>query len=733
MSIPNPVRCAAAISGLLAILLVHPVLAAEGYYRGPSLAGGALVFSAEGDLWRTTLEGSAPHRATRLTTHPDLETQAMLSPDGERVAYVARYTGSDEIYTIPIGGGLPRRVTFDLGRIHLQHWVDNNKLLYTTDATPGAPSTWVLKTIDLKSGASRTLPVADAFAGFLHKQGRRETLFFVQYGIGMTTDNTNFYRGGMRGRLWRFNPDTDVEATPLLGDHEGNVRNPMVYDERVYFVSDASGRDNLWSSNFDGEDLRQETRDKKWSLREVRMGAGDDDGKVVLRKGADVHIINLEDSKPRPRKLELSLSSDHPEKQPRWIKNPLQHLTSVTYTSELDKVLLTARGKMAVIGLDRSRLVTINTPTTSRNRAGALSQDGAWVYALSDRSGEVEVWRFAADGAADAKQLSRDRRGFKENLQLSPEGKWLTYTDGMGSLWILDTKTEKKTRIIDESDGFAPFGRIAWAPGEQTLAVAHTPLGETRPRILLYGTSDRRQSYVTSARYSSRSPTFSPDGNWLYYLSERNFSPTPSNPWQDRDFGAAFDRRSLVLASALTDDAQFPFDQPTELSLAANRDKEQADEADKDRQTDKSDNTESQNIDWESVGERLYQVPVPAHNYNRVVLNDKRLYVQVVQRNGDALLQSTPLSPKPKLTTFATKTSLIDLSSDGKKLALLRRDRKNDKHRIMIVPAAEKMPKDLKDKVVKTADWQFEINPVDEWRQIFHDAWFMHRELFFDA
>ena len=44
-----------------------------GYYRFPALAGDVLVFTAEGDLWKTTVNGGVPER---LTAHPGEETDA---------------------------------------------------------------------------------------------------------------------------------------------------------------------------------------------------------------------------------------------------------------------------------------------------------------------------------------------------------------------------------------------------------------------------------------------------------------------------------------------------------------------------------------------------------------------------------------------------------------------------------------------------------------------------------
>ncbi|MBZ0250844.1 MAG: hypothetical protein K8F93_14410, partial [Burkholderiales bacterium] len=73
--------------------------AGPGYFRFPALSGDTLVFTAEGDLWRVAAAGG---RASRLTTHPDQEIRAAISPDGRQVAFTGAYEGPLEAYVMPL-------------------------------------------------------------------------------------------------------------------------------------------------------------------------------------------------------------------------------------------------------------------------------------------------------------------------------------------------------------------------------------------------------------------------------------------------------------------------------------------------------------------------------------------------------------------------------------------------------------------------------------------------------
>src|SRR5690606_15735790 len=50
-----------------------------------------------------------------------------------------------------------------------------------------------------------------------------------------------------------------------------------------------------------------------------------------------------------------------------------------------------------------------------------------------------------------------------------------------------------------------------------------------------------------------------------------------------------------------------------------------------------------------------------------------------------------------------------------------------------LLPAAAKAPDDLSAHKVRLDDWRLRVDPVAEWRQMFDDAWRMHRDHFYDA
>ena len=208
----------------------------QGYYRFPSVYGDSIVFTAEGDLWRVGLKGGV---AQRLTSHPGEESRAAFSPDGKTLAFSAQYEGPLEIYTMPAEGGLPTRRTFEGGRALVAGWTAEGKVLYATHRFSTLPD-WQLAVVDLKSGRTEALALSQASDGVLDSGGN--TLYFTRQQF--QGSSTKRYQGGTAQQLWKFTFDTP-EAVALTADFAGTSKSPMLWKERIYFLTDRDGTMNI--------------------------------------------------------------------------------------------------------------------------------------------------------------------------------------------------------------------------------------------------------------------------------------------------------------------------------------------------------------------------------------------------------------------------------------------------------------------------------------------------------
>lgn len=696
---------------LLAVLLLtfaQTVFAQTGYFRYPSAHNNTLVFTAEGDLWRWQQGNS---KAQRLTTHTELESQASISPDGKQVAFVAGYDGYDEAYVMPISGGTAKRITFEDNRVKVQGWTPDGKVLYVSSGGVG-PGFTSIKTVDPKTLKTRILPLADVQQGAVSQNNK--TLFFVQHGLQKSTDNAHAYNGGATGELWSFRLGKSREAKHLTAKHSGSVRSPMPFNGRVYFISNQSGIDNIWSMTFDGDDLQQHTRYKNWNIRDTRMH----NGVIAYQLGADIYRLDVKTN--QAHQYDIELMSDFAGLREHWVNKPMNYLTHANLAHNDKKLVITARGRVAIANTEGMRLVEIATPQESRTRAAILGPKGKWVYALNDASGEVEIWRFAADGSRIAKQLTQNGSTLRYNLHLSPDGKWIANDDKNGDLWLYNIKSGKNKKVVEGNASGAAFDDLVWSADSKFIAVTRSVKGEDRSRIEILDVTKSRRQLLTSSKYRSYSPTFSVDGKWLYFLSERKFDSRVRAPWGDRNFGAHFDKRTEVYALALDADAEFPFKPSSEL------DKKDKSADEKEEKDDKAIDKNSNKIDWKGIAKRLWRVPVKAGNYSNLSANKGFLYLMQHEASG-RILQSVSIGNKAKSKTFKAGVRNYELSADGKYLLLQK-----NKDNFFIVKAGATYPSSATDVKVKTSDWKLLVNPKQEWQQIFRDAWLMHRDSLFD-
>ncbi len=696
-------------------------LASNGYYRSPAIHNDTLVFTAEGDLWVNQL---GKQSSKRLTTHAAEERQAAISKDGQWVAYAANYEGRDEVYVISINGGVAKRVSFENSSVRVQGWTPQGEVLYSTNNRVGPTGNWTLRKVNPKTLVASSIPLADAVEGAVDSKG--DYVYFTQFGLQVSTDNAKVYRGGGKGEIWRYKLNTKQEAQKLTSKHEGSVRQPMPYNGKLYFISDASGRENIWEMQVDGSNPKQVTQYKDWSVRSARLH----NGKIAYQLGADIYLLDLNSQKSSKQKI--ALTSDFPNLRERWLNKPLRYLTSSALAGDHKKVVLTARGRVAVAGTEKSRLVEINTPTNSRTRGAILSHDGKSVYAINDASGEMEVWQYAADGSDQPKQLTDDGYIFRWQLSLSPDGNYIAHDDQNGDLFLLNLKTGKNKKVLTKGGGLSPYSGLSWSSDSKYLALAQSKQGDERSSIVLLSVEDGKYQTLTTDKYNSYSPAFSNDGSWLYFLSDRHFNATPSAPWGDRNMGPVFDRRTQIFAYALNADAKFPFQTPNELTADKKSKKPEPKETDEKAKSDDKKSDKTAAIDWKNISNRLWQVPVASGNYSRLLVGKTHLYVsdRVTEPGAQPEIKSIKIEPSPKIKTFTKNVADFQLSDDKKQLFV--RQQGNNNGNMFIVNAGGSFPSDLKKAKVMANAWQLLLSPKQEWKQQFHDAWLMHRDSFFD-
>jgi tricorn protease len=705
----------------------------KGFYRDPALHGETLVFQAEGDLWRVPVAGGT---ARRLTTHPGTESHPVISPDGGTLAFTARYEGPTEVYTMPLAGGVTTRRTWQGDASRAAGFLPDGRLLYSTRAYATLPRPQLVA-LDLATGAQERVPLYEATEPAVDPA--TGALYFVR--PAFHNNVTKRYVGGTARDVWRFElasawtgaragpsdgadpaaRTTAPEAVELTGDWVGESHSPMVWEDRVYFVTDRDGTMNLWSMDADGGDLRQHTRHSGMDVRDPVL----DRGVVVYNVGADLWRWDV-GSTAAPRRIEITLSSDFDQLREVWETDPSDHLTSVHLHPHGSHVVLTARGRLFVAPVGAGRLVRLDHDDGVRFRDARFSADGSHVLALSDATGELEIVRLGADGLGEAEQLTDDGTVLRFDPTPSPDGAWIAWTDNDLQLRVMRADGSDARRITTDEEG---VGDLAWSPDGRWLAYRKS-MPNTFQRIEVVEVESGRVIPVTTDRVNSASPAWSRSGTHLYYLSDRNLRSSVSSPWGPRAPEPYIESPMELYVVALREGGDTPFRPANELMAGEGGTAAGADSSAGGAGSGSpaaGDAAPEVRIDADGLLERTWRVPVEAGSHAGLSAGDGVLFWHDDTPEGPGrILHALKVERgDPEVVTVAEGISGYELSADGKHLMVTRRGA------FSVVPARA-APADLPEGEVDLDGWAFSIDPREDWRQIFVDAWRLERDWFYD-
>ena len=693
-----------------------------GTYRFPTIHGDTIVFVAEGDLWSVGVQGGL---ARRLTTHLAEESHPRISPDGSTLAFTGAYEGPREVYTMPLDGGLPTRLTWEGGDAEVVGWTPDGRVLYATQAYSTLPN-WQLATIDPRTREHTLVPLAQAADGDFAEDG---TLFFTR--LHFQGSHTKRYRGGTAQSIWRLDPGAS-EAVPLTADFPGTSKNPMLWQGRVLYASDRDGTMNLWSMATDGSDLRQLTHHEFWQVRDPSL----EGGRVVYQLGADIHLYEV--ASGRDRVVPVRIASDFDQMRERWIDEPAEWVSSAHLSPDGDRLALVARGEVFVMPVraGQGRRVRVTRRPDVRYRS-ARFLDADRLVVLSDESGEVELWSLPADGIGPGAQLTDDARVLRWDALPSPDGRRVAHDNKDQELYVLELASGGNALV--ERNEASGIGSYTWSADGRWLAYEATASNEMT-RIWLYDVQTGTRTPVTSERFNSYSPAWDPEGDFLYFLSDRNLTTLVPSPWGQRQPEPFVDRPSRIYELALRDGLRSPFQADDELAdsptpdegrqpaAAAGGAKEAGDGAGGQGRPEERAAAPAVRIELVGLAGRLREVPVEPGDYSSLSTDGKRLYWlerELSPRRPRSLRALEISKERPRVRTLVRDVRAYELSADLHRL-LVRKG-----NELYVFAAATQEP-DLESARVDLSGWRFSLDPVEEWRQMFVEAWRLERDYFYD-
>ncbi|HLW51156.1 MAG TPA: LpqB family beta-propeller domain-containing protein [Sphingobacteriaceae bacterium] len=499
------------------------MLGSTAYAQGPayfashptlSPDGKTIVFSFEGDLWQTDIQGN---EARRLTALQGEEINPRISPDGKWLAFSSNQFGNQDVFVMPLAGGDIRQLTFHDANDEVDSWSWDSKRLYFTS---GRYNRFTSYHIPLEGGtAQRVFP---HYFNTIHQVAETPSgdLLFNNSWESYSAANRKRYKGAFNPDILSYN--TNTGAYNQLTDYEGkDFWHTVDRQGNVYFVSDeANGEYNLYTlENGQKKGLtRFET-----SIKRPQVSANGE--KIVFEKDYQLYVYDVASGESDPLSLNLFRNRVLVKEQEFDTKD---NISAFDVSPDGKKIAFVSRGVVFVADISGKFVREVHS---SPERAFEVKwlKDNKTLLASRTLQGYPNWVALAADGSGPARQITTDNRSNRD-LTLNTARTHGVYLSGRDEVRLLDLNTlESKTLVKDEiwafqnsSPSFSPDGEYVLFTAvrnfEQDIFVHHLKTGKT--------------TNLTNTGVSETSPAWSADGKAIYFASNRT---RPSYPFGLQD------------------------------------------------------------------------------------------------------------------------------------------------------------------------------------------------------
>lgn len=669
--------------------------------RFPSVGGDQIAFTYAGDLYTVSIDGG---EAKRLTSDIGYEMFSRFSPDGKTIAFTAQYDGNTEVYTIPVEGGAPQRVTYtalvDRDNIGdrmgpnniVMCWTPDGKIVFRTKWYTFSGLRGQLYTVNPDGSKMTQIPTTEGGFCSFSPDGKKLAMnrMFREF------RTWKYYRGGQADDIW-INKVGTTELKNITNNDAQDIF-PMWVGNEIYFLSDRDSIMNVFCYDTKTEKIAKVTDFKEYDCKFPSYSKD----YIVFENGGYIYKLSTKDKSCE--QVHVSLKAEGIYARSEWLGRAEGNaLRPTSLSPDGQRVLATMRGDIFSLPAEEGATYNLFPSSGSQEREPRWSPDGSQIAYISDASGEYQVYVMDSQDPSKKTCLTSFKDGYPQSLSWSPDSKTLYFTMEKLDAYALDVAT-KSLKQIFKGDYSGMRGYEISRDGKY---IAYSTEGSNGMSVVcIYDIAAGKHHTVTTPWYSSSSPVFSEDGKYLFFTSQREFQSHYSRV----EWNAAYDVQSSIFVLPLTKEAANPTIMKGNEYGQASAKPEPKGKGDGEKKEVKG-----VSIDFDGIVERATALPLPAGMYMLIAGFGDDLYYSSMGEMKKYSLKTNSSSP-------ASKARVIALSGDKKKAVISE----GGKTYVSAAPAFS-----AGKKAVPTTEASVYVDYHAEWEQIFNETWRVYRDGFY--